>query len=221
MKQTRILVGGNPITTDTYDSSQLMDVEAIIIGDPSVIQQMESSQDSETRWLQLVSDIRARYKGKIIAAVSLPAEREVPGWISEVDLVYVLFSPNLSNSGNLIDTFGQQLDSQVYPLVEKFGKPIIIGISNPSNTNSLSGCVDKNGSCLSSIQTGYPVDTAVQAQILNSALVASFSRSWVAGFISREYYPYLKTQDNGPSLYGKPGSDVLWFWYHLIQNITP
>lgn len=203
------------------DLAQLMDVEAIIIGDPTVVQQMGSSPDSEARWLQLIADIRARYKGKIIAAVSIPSDREVPGWISEVDQVYVLFSPDLSNSVNLIETFEGQLDSQVYPLVEKFDKTIIIGINNPSNTNCLSGCVDTKGSCLTSLQTGYSVDTALQAQVLNSAVVSSFSRSWIAGFISREYYPYLKTQDNGPSLYGKPGADVLWFWYHLIQNITP
>ena len=203
------------------DLAQLMEVEAIIIGDPRVIQQMEFSPDSEARWLQLISDIRSRYKGKIIAAISLPSVREVPGWISEVDQIYVLFSPDLTNSVNLIATFGEQLDSQVYPLFEKFGKSIIIGVNNPSNTNSKSGCVDTNGSCLSSIQTGYPIDTTIQAQIINSAVVASFSRPWVTGFISREYYPYLKVHDNGPSLYGKPGSDVLWFWYHLIQNITP
>ncbi len=203
------------------DLAQLMDVEAIIIGDPTVVQQMESSPDSEARWLQLISDIRARYTGKIVAAVPLPAEREVPGWISEVDQVYVLFSPSLSNSTNLIESYGQQLDSLVYPIVEKFGKSIIIGINNSSNTNSLSGCVDKNGSCLNTIQTITPVDTAIQAQIFNAAIVTSFSRSWVSGFISREYYPYLKVHDNGPSVYGKPGADVLWFWYHLIQNISP
>lgn len=202
------------------DLAQLMDVEAIIIGDPTVLQQMESSPDSEARWLQLISDIRTRYKGKIIAAISLPAEREVPGWISEVDQVYVLFAPDLSNSANLIEAFGQQLDSLVYPVVERYGKPIIIGINNPSNAYSLTGCIDINGSCLTSIQTGYPVDTTLQAHIINAAVVASFSRSWISGFISREYYPYIKTQDNGPSVYGKPSSDVLWFWYHLIQNIS-
>ncbi len=203
------------------DMANLMDVEALIIGDPTVVQQVQSSPDSEVRWSQLILDIRARYTGKIIAAVSLPAEQDVPGWISEVDQVYVLFSPDLSNTTNLIDTYGAQIDLQVFPLVEKFGKPIIIGINNPSNSNSLNECIDVNGSCLVYDQTDYPVDTMVQAQILNAAMVNSFSRSWVAGFISREYYPYIKVQDNGPSILGKEASDVLWFWYHLIQNISP
>jgi len=203
------------------DLAELMDVEAIVIGDPTVVQHMESFPDSDIRWSQLISDIRARYAGKIIAAVSLPSEREVPGWISEVDQVYVLFSPDLSNTADLIETYGAQMDTQVYPLVEKFGRPIIIGINNPSHTNSLQGCVDVNGSCLAYHQADYAVDTVVQAKILNAAIVNSFSKSWVDGFISREYYPYIKVQDNGPSIHGKPASDVLWFWYHLIQNISP
>jgi hypothetical protein len=203
------------------DLAELMDVEALIIGDPTVVQHMESSPDSEIRWLQFISDIRARYSGKIIAAISLPAQQEIPGWVSEVDQIYVLFSPNLLNSNNLIESFGQQLDTLVFPIVEKYGKSIIIGINYPSNTNSLTGCVDINGSCLSIAHDTYLVDTAIQAKIINSAIVNSFSRSWVAGFVSREYYPYIKDHGSGPSISGKPAYDVLWFWYHLIQNISP
>jgi hypothetical protein len=203
------------------DLAALMDVEALIIGDPSVVQQMESFPDSEVRWLQLISHIRTRYAGKIIAVVSIPSNRDVPGWVSEVDQVYVLFSPDLSNSTDLIETFGAQMDSQVFPIVENFGKPLIIGINNPSNTNNLKGCIDVNGSCLSYQRTDYPVEMMAQAQILNAAIVNSFSRPWVAGFISREYYPYIKVLDTGPSIHGKPASGVLWFWYHLIQNISP
>lgn len=203
------------------DLAALMEVEAFIIGDPSVVQHMESYPDFEVRWLQLISGIRSRYTGKIIAAVSIPSNRDVPGWVSEVDQVYVLFSPDLSNSTDLIETFGAQMDSQIFPLVGNFGKPIIIGINNPSNTNSLKGCVDIYGSCLSYQRGDYTADMMAQAKILNAAVVNSFSRPWVAGFISREYYPYIKVLDNGPSIHGKPASGVLWFWYHLIKNISP
>jgi hypothetical protein len=81
--------------------------------------------------------------------------------------------------------------------------------------------MDSIGSCLSANDTGLPVDMSVQAQIYNAAIVTSFSRPWIAGFVSRGYYPYLKIQDATASINGKPSSDVLWFWYHLIQNITP
>jgi len=180
---------------------------------------MSFSADADARWRQMITDIRSRFSGTVIGAISVPSDREIPGWLAEVDQIYVLFVPPVSNS-EMITDFGSSLDTLVSPIAVQFNKPVLIGLQIPSNTESLSGCKDINGSCLSSTSGSFSADMETQAKVYNAAAVASFSRPWISGFISRGYYPYLKMQDTGSSIYGKPAFDILWFWYHLILNIS-
>lgn len=220
------------------DLAALTNASAFVIGDPNMNPAMSngllttgessnSPSNADEQWSQLITDIRSRYTGPIIGVISLPSQiTTLPGWLKDVDAFYVLFSPSMVDSGDLsvqamVNTFGTALDSLVQPLAQQYSKPIIIGINYPSSSIALNGCMDINAKCLEvqpSLLLGTTVDLDLQARIYNAAVIASANRSWVKGFIARGFNPLVVMKDQGSSIYGKPASDVLWFWYHYILN---
>jgi hypothetical protein len=223
------------------DLAQMMNVKGFMIGDPAMWPAMSegaladgqissSPENSDVQWSQLILDIRARYKGPIIGVISLSStSNSFPTWLNYVDAIYVLFSPSLTEAnGDSVESingiFSQKLDEIVFPLYDQFKKPIIVGINYPSNNSSLNGCValvdlctDVNPTDLDASQ----IDLELQSRIYNAAVIASASRSWISGFISRGYSPFAIVQNKGSSIYAKPASDVLWFWFHYILNKAP
>jgi len=220
------------------DLAALTNASAIVIGDPSMNPAMSnglltngeasnSPANADEQWSQLILDVRSRYTGPIIGVISLPSQvNTLPGWLKDVDAFYVLFSPSMVDSGDqsvqaMENTFGTALDALVQPIAQQYAKPVIIGINYPSSSIALNGCMDINAKCLeyqSSVLAGTPVDLDLQSKIYNAAIIASGNRTWIKGFIARGYNPLVVVKDQGSSIYGKPASDVLWFWYHFILN---
>jgi hypothetical protein len=198
------------------DLAQIMGVKALVLGDPAVRLAMDGNDEY---WTQLVAAVRVHFAGTIIGAVAVPSVSTAPAWLKDVDLVYVLYSPGVTDRQNAIGEANAQLDSTVYPLYTEFGKPILIGLNIPSNATALAGCKDDSGSC--ALVDFYGSDSVLndQAVLYNAASVASFSKDWVVGLITRGYYPFLKATDSSTSIYGKPAYDVLWFWYHYMLNL--
>jgi hypothetical protein len=121
----------------------------------------------------------------------------------------------------MVNTFGTALDTLVQPIAQQYSKPVIIGLNYPSSSVALNGCMDINAKCLeysNNSLAGTTVDQDLQSRIYNAAIIASANRTWIKGFISRGYNPLVVMKDQGSSIYGKPASDVLWFWYHFILN---
>ena len=50
-----------------------------------------------------------------------------------------------------------------------------------------------------------------QADIYEAMLNAINTRSWIAGIVSRGYYPPAMLQDKSASVHGKPAADLLWY----------
>ena len=44
------------------------------------------------------------------------------------------------------------------------------------------------------------------------------TRPWVAGVISRGYYPPAMLQDKSASVHGKPAADLLWYWFPRLTG---
>lgn len=222
------------------DLANIMNAGALIVGDPAMDPAMgggilsnlgtsNAPANADEQWSQLILDIRARYSGPIIGVVSIPNQQNaLPGWLANVDAIYVLFSPSLSESGDtsiggLLHAFDTSLDSLVQPIAAQYNKPVIVGINYPSTQSSINGCVDLNGSCLAFSATdlaSQTIDLDLQARIYNAAIISCANRSWVKGFIARGYNPLVVLKDQSSSINGKPASDVLWFWYHFILNIS-
>ncbi len=202
------------------DLAQIMGAKAIILGDPAVSMSMNGNDQTQEEWSQIIKGVRARFSGVIIGAYSVPNTDTSPEWLNDTDLIYVLFSPTINDPGDVIHEMSDQLDSLVFPLSEKFSKPIIIGASFASNENAITGCMDNNGSCSYSEELFLLTDTGLQASLYNALSVSAFSKPWITGMISRNYYPFLLLYDPSPSPYGKPANDVLWFWFHFILNLS-
>jgi hypothetical protein len=178
------------------DLAQIMGAKAIILGDPAVSLSMIRNDQTQEEWYQIVKGVRARFSGTIIGAFSVPNTDSPPDWLNDTDLIYALFSPTIIDSGDVIKEMSDQLDSLVFPLKDEFSKPIIIGASFMSD---------------------YETN---QASLYNAISVSAFSKPWITGMVTRNYYPFLLLNDNGPSPYGKPANDILWFWFHFIQNLS-
>jgi len=202
------------------DLAEIMGASAIVLGDPYVAPSMNQNPDAEKRWLQLIADVRARFSGQIIGVIALPSTQSVPAWLTDVDMIYVLFSPPIDHPESIIEDFSNQLDTIVFPIYKEYQKPIIVGVNFPSSDNAFNGCIDLNGSCAFSYGPSGISNLINQASLYNAISAASFSKTWVSGLISRGYYPYLKSTDSGSSIYGKPAFDILWFWYHYALNLA-
>jgi hypothetical protein len=220
------------------DLANIMDASAILIGDPGMGPAMEGGIlpdgnlvntliDLDDQWGQLIEEVRSKYDGPVIGVISIPNQNlTIPGWLQDVDAIYVLFSPSLAETNgksvdDLIKSYDSALDLLVKPLAEEFDKPILLGINNPSTNDALNGCTSINDSCMfyESIEVeDVTIDLDLQSRIYNAAIISSINRLWINGFIARGFNPIVVLQDKSSSIYGKPASDVLWFWYHFILN---
>ena len=214
----------------------LNDVDGIILGDPTVAASFgggrladgslsNSPADADGQWRQLVKDIRARYAGTLIGVMAYPSSQTSnPAWLDSVDQIYILYSPPLSQSSTndineLAVQIQQDLDNNLYPKIQGFGKGIILGFNYPSSTVAFEGCMDTLGSCLNDWGNSQ-IDLKSQSHLYNAAIIAAAREPWINGFVSRNYQAAVYVQDASASIFEKPAFYVLWFWYHFILSVS-
>lgn len=194
-------------------------------------------EDSEARWRRLISEVRARYTGPILWALSdTQAAQNPPPFLDEVDSIYLLFSAPLSESvvgtqAELQAEAARILDSEIQPLYDRFGKTIILAAAYPSAEGNRTGCVlDEEGDCMerqawliSPADTpSATLDLTGQSEIYNAVLSAVNERSWITGFVARGYYPPAILQDKSASIRGKPAQATVGLWYsRLLEAPAP
>jgi hypothetical protein len=228
------------------DMAAQSNASALIIGESGVLPSLpggmrtDSQQssnlpfDSDDTWRQIIVDIRKHYKGKLIL-ISHGTEglKNLPQFVNEVDMVYLLWSGSLSSSSaptqnELQSEIGKILDNEVKTFTEKINKPIIIGINYPSSVGSAAGCLQIGNKCLpfeklgknQTIAQNTDISLSAQADIYNAFLTAINQRSYIDGFISRGFYPGAALLDGGGSIYGKPATDILWYWFPRMTGNT-
>jgi hypothetical protein len=184
-------------------------------------------QDSETRWRDLIKQVRDRYSGTIAWALSYPIGiSNPPPFLDAVDQVYILWSAPLSSQPNatledMQAQAGSIMDQELLPFQQRMGKPVIIAISYPSIDGGSSGCIAiLGGGCLDYDMLNLPnpdipelaLNLQDQANAYNAVLYAINQRGWISGYVSMGYYPPTVLQDKSVSIHGKPASGVLWYW---------
>jgi hypothetical protein len=220
--QAKALVIGGDWLMPALPGGKLVD------GSPSGV-----PSDALARWKDLIEQIRTHYKGTLIWALPFTKNLiDIPGFISDVDQVYVLFSLPVSNASSPIEkelegNFGSFFDSNLAPLQQSIGKPIILGVSYASILGSASSCVALNDpKCINPIAISQPgldsqlvtLDLQAQLDVYNALMVVVNQRDWINGFISRGYYPPAALQDKSFSIHGKPAFDVLWYWFSRLRG---
>jgi Glycoside Hydrolase Family 113/Carboxypeptidase regulatory-like domain len=184
-------------------------------------------QDAETRWRNLIQQVRAHYSGIISWALAYPeGVQNPPPFLDAVDQIYIIWSTPLANQPNTSVTDMQSqaatvLDQEILPIQERFGKPIIVAIAYTSTDGGAVGCIHTSaGGCLVyNLLTRPALDSPEvglnmqeQTNAYNAVLLALNDRNWISGFVSMGYYPPAVLQDKSISIHGKPASGVVWYW---------
>jgi hypothetical protein len=193
-------------------------------------------QDAETRWRDLIKQVRERYSGKIAWALTYPSgTSNPPPFLDQVDQVYIPWSAPLSSQPNatledMQAQVGSIFDQEILPFQQRIGKPIIIALSYPSIDGGTSGCIAiLGGGCLDYDLLNLPnpdipelaQNLQDQANGYNAVLSAINQRGWISGYVSMGYFPPAILQDKSISIHGKPASGVIWYWSqkYLVVDI--
>jgi hypothetical protein len=229
------------------DQATLAGAQAVIIGGDWIAPALPSGllangtpsgvpMDAETRWRNLIAEIRQHFRGNVLFALPYTSTDIVPpvNILRDTDGVYLLWYVPLSassppNKTDMVNEAGRLLDQNVAPVQIQVNKPFIIAISYPSATNSAAACIPNgNGGCRDWTALNRPnpdisgvnLDLNQQVDIYESMFNAINGRSWVSGLVSRGYFAPVELQDKSASVHGKPADDLLWYWFpRLLGNI--
>ncbi len=183
--------------------------------------------DANARWSAVLTEVRQHFSGKIWMAIQYtPGKLDTSlDFLQSVDGIYLLWDAPLAtqagaSKADMASAAGALLDNEVSPLASVLGKPVILALAYPSAGGAATGCLgDGHGSCLDWTALGQPnnpasvqLDLQGQSDIYEAMLNAINTRSWVAGVVSRGYYPPAMLQDKSASVHGKPAADLLWYW---------
>lgn len=151
-------------------------------------------QDAEERWRSLLADVRSRYSGKLLWAISPYGVENPPPFLDVVDGIYLTIS--LAPGQQYGDLLGMELeawlDGVAWPFQINSGLPIVLALEIPAG------------------------DAQIQSDLLQQALTAATKRDWIGGVIVRGYDPAVALQDASASVNGKPASALLAMWYQAL-----
>ena len=177
------------------------------------------------QWLQLISEIRSFYTGKLVWATNAQVSMDpLPHFVNMFDGLYITVDSPLATTvdpslDELSFNFEAVINSQVYEVFQSTQKPIIIGLAYPSVESSYSGCtlIDQNCSNDGIFIFDEIADRAInldeQVAIYNATLPVLAAQDWIDGIAIRGYDPILVKLDGSSSIAGKPAMDVIWYWF--------
>ncbi len=156
--------------------------------------------DAEQRWRDLIAEVRSHYSGLLLWSLPYREGQTAPAFLDLFDQIYVHIYTLASDPSTALPT-QDELDTQAARLLDEklavfnttYNKPVILGLSSPSDP-----------------------DMAIQLSYYQALLNAINTRTWVAGIISRNYYPPAAVQDLTPSVHGKLAEALLAYWFPLF-----
>lgn len=189
--------------------------------------------DANLRWQAILGEVRQHFEGQIWWALPYaPARGQSPlEFLAAADGIYILWDAPLAleegaSNADLLNRAGQLLDTEVAPLASLVNKPVVLAIAYPSAQGVKTGCFSEGGNCLEWQALDQPnnpgavaVDLEAQADVYEAILNAVNSRSYIAGIVSRGFYPPTLLQDKSASVHGKPAADLLWYWFPRLTGV--
>jgi hypothetical protein len=192
--------------------------------------------DAESRWSSILGDVRTRFSGSLLWAYPYtPGELDsAPDFLQEADGVYLLWSAALSHEDSpskaeITAKAGKLLDHEVASFQSSLKKPLILALAYPSAAGSATGCLsDGSDNCLDWQALSRPkpdinsvtLNLGVQSDLYEAVLNAINTRPWVAGIVSRGFYPPVALEDKSASVHGKPAADILWYWFPRLLGVV-
>ncbi|MGA2491204.1 MAG: carboxypeptidase regulatory-like domain-containing protein, partial [Anaerolineales bacterium] len=160
--------------------------------------------DAEVRWDTILADVRKRFNGQVLWAVSYPGGlQSLPAFASSLDGVYLLWNAPLTGSSadDLKASAGQLLDNDIQPFQVVLGKPVILAAAYPAVNDAASESLPTQAL----FQPGtaqVTVNLQAQEDVYQALMMAVNERAWLGGFVSRGYYPPVALQDASASVHG-------------------
>jgi hypothetical protein len=191
--------------------------------------------DAEARWQAVIGEVRQHFSGKVWWAMPYTPGRLQASlnFLAASDGIYLLWDAALATDPDaskldMANRAGQLLDNEVSPVASLLTKPIILALAYPSAAGVQTGCLsDGSGSCLDWSALNQPndppsvaVDLQAQSDVYEALLNAVNARPYIAGVISRGYYPPAMLQDKSASVHGKPAADLLWYWFPRLTGVV-
>jgi hypothetical protein len=191
--------------------------------------------DAEDRWRALLAELRTIYNGDIGWGLAYTDQLQTPpSFLDEVDQVYLMWQAPLATAPDtpgsaLVAEAARRMDTEVLPALAQFDIPVIVSIAYPSATGSLTGCLpDPDEPCLSFEELMHPnpdqpqlqLNLGEQVEAYNAMLTVVSERSWIEGFVARDFYPAVALRDTSIGIYGKPAADALGYWYPRLLGIS-
>jgi hypothetical protein len=222
------------------DLAQSLGLKGIILGGPSISPALPSGMlsdgsssdvphDAEDRWLNLITEVRSHFNGKLYWDVNYASDfQSVPAFSSKFDALILEFnfSP-VQSSGSLpmnrILTFRDDLDDAISNLQSANNQKIIFAFSIPS-TQANADTPNDTDQVLSwraysdSPATGEWTDQQSQLDNYNTLLAVLNDYPWVGGIICNQYFLSAKAQDPTASVHGKWSETLLNYWFTALQS---
>jgi hypothetical protein len=194
----------------------------------------EVPMDAEYRWMDLITEIRDIYHGKLAFQVELADELQtIPNFVVAFDEVYVYWHAPMAATPDASPAEMQSAASSLFdntlladPALSNV--PIYLSVEYLSIQGSASACAKApDETCRDNtefnqgaiVDPDLEVDLLAQAQAFNALLLEATSRSEIQGFYVRDYNPSVVLHDKSGSIYGKPARDVIWYWYSRLTGI--
>jgi hypothetical protein len=218
------------------DLAQQAGAEMLVIGDyklrPALPGEPEAAPDADTRWRNLIKNVRAKYNG-LLAFELLMGQSiwpNAPAFLDSVDVIRIAWWGTLATTStpliaDMTTTAGGLMDANLKPLADRFKKPIVIIAAYYSADGAATHCI-KNaaGQCrsfedfdpTSAAANDIGLDLAEQADAYSAMLTALNSRPWINGFATFGYQPIALLRDKSLSVRGKPAEAVLSAWFPKI-----
>jgi hypothetical protein len=178
--------------------------------------------DAAMRWESILADVRRRFKGQVLWAVSYPGGlQSVPAFVRSLDGVYLLWYAPLSGSTveDMKGSAAKLLDDEIKPFQADLGKPVILAAAYPS-VSGAAGVSLSPQVLFEPARAQGQVNLRAQADVYQALMLAVNERDWLGGFVSRGYYPPAALQDGSASVHGKPAEDVLWYWFGRFLGVA-
>jgi hypothetical protein len=221
----KLILGGPWLTPALPGSTLLAD------GSPTNV-----PSDAETRWQDLILEIRSHFHGVIAWALPFSGKFENSlSFLDSVDEIHIDWYTPLSTNPyasepELEAEAGRLLDEVILPIQLQLNKPVILNIAYPSAHGAVTGCITvADDVCLSPLvlsptnqnQPAVELDLQEQVEVYNAMFAVVNERSWISGIVSQGFYPPVSVEDRSISVHGKPAQDVIRYWFSSLLPNSP
>lgn len=220
------------------DLAAQANLDLLVVGDfklrPSFPGEPEAPADAEARWRNLIGLVRQHFHGRL--AFELLMGQSVwpnpPAFLDSVDVIRLawwaaLAANNAPAATELLTNAGGLLDTQVWPVQQRFGKLIVLSVNYYAADGASTQCLPQpDGQCHpfwdfnpdAADVPRYGLDLGEQMDAYNALLAAAYARPWLGGVAAAGYNPVVALQDKSLSVRGKPAETVLTAWFLRLQG---